>query len=69
MQYVFYNLEHVIIFSQTEFGTKSIADILEAIRNTPGLFGLSQLYGVLLNKAGPNYEFKDKTGMILLVNQ
>lgn len=51
-----------------EYQNKSIPDILEAIRSTPGLFGLSQLYGILLDKAGPNYEFKDKTVLEHLEN-
>nr|XP_024219665.1 probable phosphorylase b kinase regulatory subunit beta [Halyomorpha halys] len=54
-----YSEEHSFI--KDEFETRSIPDILEAIRNTTALYSLAQLYGVLLAKTGPDYEFKDKT--------
>ncbi|KAL1123716.1 hypothetical protein AAG570_001489, partial [Ranatra chinensis] len=40
---------------------KSLPDLLEAIRNASGMYAQCQLYGILLKKQGPNYEFLNKT--------
>lgn len=38
---------------------KPTYEILEALRNTEGLHARSQLFGLLLKKEGPNFEFSD----------
>lgn len=44
------------------FDDKPIPDILEAIVNASGLYVKCQLYGILLKREGPNYEFNGNTG-------
>ncbi|XP_014239926.1 probable phosphorylase b kinase regulatory subunit beta isoform X2 [Cimex lectularius] len=40
---------------------KSIPDIIDALRSSPGMFSQAQLLGHLLNKCGANYEVQGKT--------
>lgn len=42
--------------------SKPIYEVLDAIRNATGLQAKCQLYGILLKREGPDYEFNGTTG-------
>nr|CAD7596405.1 unnamed protein product [Timema genevievae] len=41
---------------------KPIWEILDALKSTEGLYARAQLFGILLKREGPKYEFGDQTG-------
>lgn len=45
---------------------KSLNDILDEIRNCPGLYAKCQLYGILVKREGINYEINGTTSILLV---
>lgn len=57
-----------MFFLLQEYNNRSLPDIIEALRNMQSIYCQCQLWGIILNREGPNYEVNGDTVINVLRN-